>query len=364
MPNIELTVSEDSQIELSVSSDSAVELGIAEQIISGGGGGGNYQDKTVNITPTESAQSQTVHADVGYDALDDVTINVGAIDDEYVGSAVPRKSSSDLTASGATVTAPAGYYAASASESVQSGTEGTPTATKGAVSNHAISVTPSVTNAAGYIGGGTKTGTAVSVSASELVSGTKSITSNGTGIDVTEFADIDVAVPNSYTSADEGKVVSNGALVAQTSDTVTQNGTVDTTLISSLLVNVSGGTIQYATGTYKPTQTYNSTGNRQICTLSDIGFTPTRFILRVKTLSSLSQTQYAVIEATYESGLPLRTTARYSNTSGGVGASVNVGAWTTQTNYFLYYNSNTVYFRTTSQFILIGNVEYTWEAYA
>ena len=43
-----------------------------------------------------------------------------------------------------------------------------------------------------------------------------------------------------YSSADNGKVVSNGALVAQGSDTVTQNGTVDTTLISSLTVNVSG----------------------------------------------------------------------------------------------------------------------------
>lgn len=46
------------------------------------------------------------------------------------------------------------------------------------------------------------------------------------------------SITNTYTASDEGKVVSNGALVAQGSDTVTQNGTVDTTLISSLLVNV------------------------------------------------------------------------------------------------------------------------------
>ena len=74
-----------------------------------------------------------------------------------------------------------------------SGTAGTPTASKGAVSNHAISVTPSVTNAAGYITGGTKTGTAVSVSASELVSGTLSISQNGTA-DVTNYASVDVSV--------------------------------------------------------------------------------------------------------------------------------------------------------------------------
>lgn len=121
------------------------------------------------------------------------------------------------------------------------GTEGTPTATKGAVSNHSVAVTPSVTNQAGYINGGTKTGTAVTVSASELDSGTKSITSNGSNQDVVGYAAVDVAVPNSYSAADEGKVVSSGALVAQTSDTVTTNDTYDTTLINSLTVNVSGG---------------------------------------------------------------------------------------------------------------------------
>lgn len=70
--------------------------------------------------------------------------------------------------------------------------------------------------------------------------GTKSITANGTNIDVAQYAYADVAVPNSYSASDEGKVVSNGALVAQTSDTVTANDTYDTTLINSLTVNVSG----------------------------------------------------------------------------------------------------------------------------
>lgn len=49
------------------------------------------------------------------------------------------------------------------------------------------------------------------------------------------------AIGNTYTAGDEGKVVSSGALVAQGSDTVTVNDTYDTTLISSLTVNVSGG---------------------------------------------------------------------------------------------------------------------------
>lgn len=179
----------------------------------GGGGQGNvWQDgsgyihlddqsglslQTKSVTPTESAQ--TITADNGYYALEEV--DVGAISSSYVGSGVTRRSSSDLSASGATVTAPSGYYASNATKTVASGTEGTPTATKGAVNNHAVSVTPSVTNTAGYISGGTKTGTAVSVSASELVSGTKSISANGTGIDVTNYASVDVSVSGGGGSA-------------------------------------------------------------------------------------------------------------------------------------------------------------------
>lgn len=64
------------------------------------------------------------------------------------------------------------------------------------------------------------------------------------------YSPVVVNVPNTYAAGDEGKVVSNGALVSQTSDTVTQNGTVDTTLINSLTVNVSGGASNIATGTF------------------------------------------------------------------------------------------------------------------
>ena len=183
------------------------------------------QSKTKTYTPTTSQQTETITADSGYDGLEevDITVNaiqtetksaipsesaqtitpssgkyltsvsVGAIASNYVGSGITQRSSSDLTASGATVTVPSGYYSAQASKAVASGTAGTPTATKGTVSNHSVSVTPSVTNTTGYITGGTKTGTAVSVSASELVSGTKSITANGTS-DVTDYASVNVNV--------------------------------------------------------------------------------------------------------------------------------------------------------------------------
>lgn len=154
----------------------------------------DLQTKTKNYTPTESVQSEEITYDSQFDGLNAVNVNIVAIPSDYVGSGIQRRSSSDLSKSGATVTAPAGYYENDASVSVQSGTEGTPVATKGTVSNHVITVTPSVTNAPGYIAGGTHRGTAVSVSANELVSGTKNISSNGQGIDVTEYAAVNVNV--------------------------------------------------------------------------------------------------------------------------------------------------------------------------
>ena len=154
------------------------------------------QSKSKSYTPTESAQSGTVTYDAGYDGLSSVGISVGAISSTYIGSGITQRTSSDLTASGATVTAPSGYYASSATKTVASGTAGTPTATKGAVNNHSISVTPSVTNTTGYITGSTKTGTAVTVSASELVSGSETKTANGT-YDVTNLASLVVNVSDS-----------------------------------------------------------------------------------------------------------------------------------------------------------------------
>lgn len=69
------------------------------------------------ITPTES--EQTAVASYKYTTG---LVKVGAIPSDYVGSSVPRKSSTDLSVSGATVTAPAGYYAEDASASVPNAT--------------------------------------------------------------------------------------------------------------------------------------------------------------------------------------------------------------------------------------------------
>lgn len=145
------------------------------------------QSKSIN--PTE--QSQTVNPDATYDGLS--SVEVGAISSTYVGSGIQRRNATSITVDGATVSIPFGYYAVNASKSVASGVAGVPSLSKGSVVNNQITITPSVTNTTGYITGGTMNGTAYTVKASDLVSGSQTITSNDT-YDVTNLASVVVNV--------------------------------------------------------------------------------------------------------------------------------------------------------------------------
>ena len=166
-----------------------------------GGGSPTLETITKTYTPTTSQQTEQITPSSGYDGIAEVDVTVNAM---------------------------------------PTGTLGKPLAMKGAVSNHQVEVTPVVATQAGYIATQSKSGDPVTVSASELDSGTKSITANGNNQDVVGYAAVDVAVPNSYSAADEGKVVDNGALVAQTAHAdvtpTTSDQTIDTTLNNSIKV--------------------------------------------------------------------------------------------------------------------------------
>lgn len=106
---------------------------------------------------------------------------------------IQSKSSSDLTASGATVTAPAGYYSSSASKSVASGSATAPASISGTSAtvstgsntltlSKTVSVTPSVS--AGYVSSGTAGNSAVSLTASVTTKAAATITPGTTNQEI------------------------------------------------------------------------------------------------------------------------------------------------------------------------------------
>lgn len=103
---------------------------------------------------------------------------------KYTGT-IATKTSSDLTVSGATVTAPAGYYATNATKTVASGSATAPASISGTSASvstgtntitlsKTVSVTPSVT--AGYVSSGTAGNSNVSLTASVTTKAAATIT--------------------------------------------------------------------------------------------------------------------------------------------------------------------------------------------
>ena len=163
---------------------------------SGGGGGGGANIQSSKSYTVSGSGSTTISPDSGYDGMAAVALTTPA------------------------------------------GTAGTPSATKGTVNSNSVTVTPSVTNTAGWISSETKSGTAVTVSASELVSGTYSVTSSGTK-DVTNYAS--ASVPAGTATAPTS-ITGTGATASSSSTTITLTKSVSNTPRITTAGYISSGT--------------------------------------------------------------------------------------------------------------------------
>lgn len=201
---------------------------------------GTYETITKSYTPTESAQTETITASSGYDAIEEVDVTVGAISSTYVGSGITQRSSTDLSASGATVTAPSGYYASNATKTITSGSatpassiSGTSatvsTGTNTLTLTKTVSNTPQVT--AGYISSGTAGNTSVSL--------TGSVTTKGATTHYASTSDQTIASGTYLTGTQTIKAVSQTNLSAEN----IKSGT-------TISISNGNGNIWSVTGTY------------------------------------------------------------------------------------------------------------------
>lgn len=259
--------------------------------------GGGSAISVVDTTDSHGGTIRTITAvDLSADTVTAATLLQGYTAHDRLGNAITGTASSgsvslqtktniNPSTSSQTITPDSGYdgLASVQINAMPTGTAGTPTATKGTVSNHSVTVTPSVTNSTGYITGGTKTGTAVTVSASELVSGSETKTENGT-YDVTNLETLVVNVPtgggdgkNAQIALGVGRVASSSyAEVSGQSITVGKTGTYDV-YWCGWRTSTSGtsGSQLYINGTaYGSAQTsFSSFSNAQTVHLSNVSLT-------------------------------------------------------------------------------------------
>lgn len=154
---------------------------------SGGGGG------AVVVTDTTDAHGGTIREITAVDISSD-TVTAAALLSGYtahdntgtaVSGSIATKTGSDLSASGDTVTVPAGYYASQATKTVSAGSATPPATISGSSAtvstgtntltlSKTVSVTPSVS--AGYVSSGTAGNSSVSLTASVTTKGATTYT--------------------------------------------------------------------------------------------------------------------------------------------------------------------------------------------
>lgn len=115
--------------------------------------------KTATMTPAEMVTEISKLSDTSADTVTAAKMLSGTTAHDKSGAKVTgtiaTKTASDITASGATVSFPAGHYASAQSKSVATATQATPSISV----NSAGKITASATQSAGYVSAGTKSAT-------------------------------------------------------------------------------------------------------------------------------------------------------------------------------------------------------------
>ena len=264
------------------------------------------------ITPTESAQSIG-----GANTMMEGAVTVNAIPSNYVGSGITRRSSSDLTASGATVSVPSGFYENNASKAVASGSatpassiSGTSatvsTGTNTLTLSKTVSNTPQVS--AGYVSSGTAGNSSVSLTANVTTKAAATITPGTT----------------------------NQTIASGTYLTGTQTISGDANLVAGNIKN--GTTIFGVTGTYSgggggtltvKTATHTQTATAQTISFSSLSAEPKYWFMRITSqLSSSGSTTYYYITDLFYDGTNIKgnsfrigSTRRIYNITSGISQS-------------------------------------------
>ena len=218
------------------------------------------------VSPTESEQN-AVAANVYTTGI----VKVGAISSNYVGSNIPTRTSSNLSASGSQVTAAAGYYAAAATKSVAAGSATTPAIT--------ISVTPgiSLNSSTGVITvtASTSSNITPTVSAGYVSSGTagKVTVSGSNTLSLTTQAAATITPSTSAQTAVASRRYTTGtvtvaAIPSQYKDITGVTATASDVLSGKSFVNSSGTTTNgtlviqhYYTGSGAPAAATGSNGD-------------------------------------------------------------------------------------------------------